>query len=737
MPKNPLQQIAHDLTTPRRAIPALSTGLVIALLSVIIELSFASLIFSGPLAPFAPAAAGLTLFGGFILCLVVSMFSEFPTSVAIPQDAPAAIMATVAAGIVATDGFSDPLQARFTVAAAMAISTLATAALFLLIGKFRLGNLMRYMPYPVMGGFLAGIGWLLVQGSVAITTDVSLSLSGLPQLLTYDKLMTLLPAVLLMVALLVGLMRWGSPFTLPGLLAAAMGAFCLYLAATGQSFEDAGRAGLLLGGMPKSTMLWPVFQPSDLGHISWNALVPQLPQLLTIPLVSAISFLLMSSGMETAAKRDMDLTRELYVNAGANLLCGAGGSHAGYTALSLSLLGPKTGSDSRLVGLSCALFIGAATFFGASVLGFFPRFILGGMVLFLGVATLLDWVVAVRKQVSRLEYALIIAILLATGMLGFLEGVGLGLVLATVIFVIKYSRLPVLRQSTDASKISSARTRSVPDRHILRERGHGILILRVTGYLFFGSASALGRTVSDLLKPESGNPPSHLILDFADADGFDSSAVNSFLRVLQRCASVGCTPLLSATPKGLEEQMRRASAQDVEGATFLPDLDRALELAEDQVLANAEQRTGDGGQDSLFDRSVDDLMRRLEEGERFEALLERLGPYLERRTFAVGEVIQPAGKPWPGVWMIVSGHAEEISTNDDGTTVRLRSLVSGDVAGFSAPDPDSAATSQLVAEEQCEVMLLSAEKLRTLEASSPVDALAFYTVYAAQFESRS
>lgn len=730
-----LDSLLQDLTKPSRVIPALSSGFVIALLSVIIELSFASLIFSGPLAPFAPAAAGLTLFGGFVLCLIVSVFSEFPTSVSLPQDAPAAIMGSVSAGILASGTFSDPLEARYTVAAAMAISTMATGLLFLVIGKFRLGDLMRYMPYPVVGGFLAGIGWLLVQGGVAITTGVPLSLAGLPDLLTPDKLLALLPAVLLMAALLLGLNLWGSPYTLPGTLALAVGTFGLYLAVTGQNLDDAVRSGLLLGGMPKGGMLWPVFLPSDLGHIDWSLLLQQAPQLCTIPLVSAISLLLISSGMETAAKRDMDLTRELYVNAAANLVGGVGGSHAGYTALSLSLLGPKTGSDSRLVGIACALFIGAATFCGATVLGYFPRFILGGMVLFLGVATLLDWVVAVRRQVSRLEYGLIIAILLATGFLGFLEGVGVGLVLATVIFVIKYSRLPVLGQITDASRKPSARTRSVPDRHILRERGQGIIVLRVTGYLFFGSASALGQSVNDLLKAEAAHPPSHLILDFSDVDGFDSSAVNSFLRVLQRCAAAGCLPLLCAAPAGLEEQMRRASPQDAGTARFLPDLDRALELAEDEVLAGAEQRSGDSGRDRLFESSVDDLMRRLEDGERFEALLERLDSRLERASFKAGEVIQSAGKPWPGVWMLVSGHAEEIRRNQDGTTVRLRSLGSGDAAGASMPERAPTAWADLVAEEDCVLVLLSADRLRELEAESPSDALAFYTLYAAQFES--
>ncbi len=741
MPTTHWRDLLHDAATPSRLIPAVSSGFVIALLVVILELSFASLIFSGPLASFAPSAAGLTLFGGFAMCLVVALFSSFPPSVCLPQDAPAAVMASVAAGIAAATladaGTANPAQAQATVAAAMGLSTVATAAAFLILGRFGLGNLMRYMPYPVVGGFMAGIGWLLVQGSVGITTGVSLGFATLPQLLTVDKLLRLLPAVLLTLALLSAMRRWNSPFVLPGTLALALGAFGLYLVLTGQTRADAAQAGLLLGGMPEGSMLWPVFTPADLALIRWDALWPQVPQLCTIPLVAAISFLLNASGMETAAKSDLDLRREMYVNAAANLVGGAGGSHAGYTALSLSLLGPKTGSSSRLVGLSCALFIGAATFLGASVLGLFPRFILGGMVLFLGVATLLDWALDVRRQVGLVEYGLILSILCAIGFFGFLTGVGFGLVMATVIFVIKYSHLPVVRQDTDATALSSTRSRSVPDRHILRERGKGIRVLRITGYLFFGSANVLSRTVSGHLAPQTGAPPSHLVLDFAEVDGFDSSAVNCFLRLLQRCAAAGCEVVFAAAPRGLEEQMRRSSPQDAGAARFLPDLDRALEWCEDAVLARHEPHPDDKVLETLFERSVDDMMLHLEAGERFEALLERLHGHLERRAAKAGEVILTQGEVPQGVWLLISGQADELARDGrEDAVVRLRGLGPGDVAGTTHPERALPAPASLVAVADCALGFLSAGALRGLEATDPATALAFYSLFTPLVEAR-
>jgi len=746
-----LKELLHDAVTPQRFIPALSSGFVVGLLIIVVELSLASLIFSGPLASFAPRAAGLLLFGGFAMCLVVALGSGFPSSVCLPEDAPAAIMASVAGGIAASlAGSASPHETAVTVGAALALSTLASGVTFLVLGRFGLGNLMRYMPYPVVGGFMAGIGWLLVQGSVPIITGVALNLHDLPLLLNADKLLRLLPGVALTVTLLWALRRWSSVFILPGVLTLSLGAFALYLGVTGQTLADAGQAGHLLGGMPEGSMLWPVFSLADLSLIRWDALVEQIPQLCTIPLVSAISFLLIASGLETAARRDLDLKHELYLNAVANFIAGPGGSHAGYTALSFSLLGPKTGSDSRLVGVSAALLTGVATFLGAAVLGYVPRFLLGGMVLFLGVATMLDWVVAVRRQVSRLEYALIWAILFAIGLFGFLTGVGFGLVMAAVVFVIKYSRLPVLRQETDMSALPSTKKRSVPDRHILREHGSSVRILRVTGYLFFGSANILSRSVAAHLaphadpahadQPKAGPAPHHLILDFADVDGFDSSAINCFLRMLQRCAAAGCQVVFASPPPTLQEQLHRSSPLETAGARFLPDRGPGPGVVRGRRAgARAgplESQRDAAGRDKLFDLAVDDMLQRLEEEERFEALVERLGPYLDTRQAAAGEVMVRQGERPDGVWLLLSGQAEEVARVEAGSAVRLRTLGPGGIAGHAAAGQANPAPGDIVTLTDCSLAFLPGAALRKLELEDQATALAFYSLFAASLESR-
>ncbi|MBS1170915.1 MAG: sulfate transporter [Burkholderiaceae bacterium] len=737
MSTNYWRGLAHDITTPSRLIPALSSGFIVGLIIIVIELSLATLIFSGSLAGFAPAAAGLTLFGGFIMCLVVALGSSFQTSVSLPEDAPAAILAAVAAGIatqLASD--PDPRAAFVTVGTAIILSSLTSGVLFLLMGRFGLGKLMRYLPYPVIGGFLAGVGWLLVQGSFSIMTGVSLSLAELPQLLTADKLLLAAPGVALALTLLFAIQRWRSVFILPGVLLAALGAFTAYLAANGQGFDDAARNGLLLVGMPEQGGLWPVFGMDDLERIRWSALLPQLPQLATIPLVSAISFLLVAGGIETAAHHDLDLQRELYLNGIANLIGGAGGAHTGYTALSFSMLGPKIGSDSRLVGIVAALLTGIATFFGAAVLGCFPRFILGGLILFFGAAMLLDWVVNARRQVGRVEYGLILTILCAIGFFGFLNGVGCGLILATIIFAVKYSRLPVVRQDSDATQLTSTRLRPLPDRLLLRERGANVRVLQTMGYLFFGSANSIANTAAGHLQPASGRAPTHLIIDFADIDGFDSSAVNCFLRMQQRASAAGCQLVFSAAPVALVEQMCQASPQETATLRFLSDLDHALEYCEDALLAQHSADNDNAAQrERLFDLAVDDLLLRLEENERFEALVDELDSFLEHRSVTAGTTIVAQGEALAGVYLMLSGQAEETEHATAGTARRLRALGPGDMLG-QISTPSKPSVTCINALSDCTLGLLSAETLREIETKAPASALAFYRLFAARIEAR-
>ena len=89
-----------------------------------------------------------------------------------------------------------------TVVAAITLTSLLAGVFFWVLGWLRQGSLVRYIPYPVIGGFLAGTGWLLFQGGLGVMSDASLTLAHLPTLFQADLLLRWLPGVVLAVGLL-------------------------------------------------------------------------------------------------------------------------------------------------------------------------------------------------------------------------------------------------------------------------------------------------------------------------------------------------------------------------------------------------------------------------------------------------------------------------------------------------------------------------------------------------------
>ncbi len=138
-----------------KAFAVLSVGLVSGVGVVIGEAAFAGLVFSGRLAPYLPQGIGLILFGTAAACLVTALRSGFPGAVAAPAAATLIILGTIGGSLAAAGDELFP-----TMVATIVLCSFAAAACLMLLARFRLANLVRFIPYPVSAGFVAGTGGL-------------------------------------------------------------------------------------------------------------------------------------------------------------------------------------------------------------------------------------------------------------------------------------------------------------------------------------------------------------------------------------------------------------------------------------------------------------------------------------------------------------------------------------------------------------------------------------------------
>ncbi len=186
---------------PFMVLPSLVAGSINAIILISVEISFAALIFSGDLQQFLPRGIGIMLLGSFVITIIVSLTSSLVGMIGVPQDTPAALMALVVAGIAATLKGQNPEVIYSTAVGAIMFASLLTALLFILLGRFKASAFVRYIPYPVVGGFLAGTGYLLTKGALSVMVDIPLKFANLSRFLSADVLWSWLPGVLFGLAL--------------------------------------------------------------------------------------------------------------------------------------------------------------------------------------------------------------------------------------------------------------------------------------------------------------------------------------------------------------------------------------------------------------------------------------------------------------------------------------------------------------------------------------------------------
>jgi SulP family sulfate permease len=385
-------------------------GLVVAVFTVIASASYAALIFHGPLESYVARGLWMGLITAVVVGILVAVTSSYPGAIAIPQDRVAPILAILAGNVAAGMATSSPEQVCLVVVAAMILVTLITGFFLYSLGWLKLGNLIRYIPYPVIGGFLAGSGWLLVLGGLRVMLGHPVELNNLHLFFEPGALSQWMPGLLFGVLLFVAFRRAKHQLVMPAMLLLAILAFFAFVHVTGKSIAEVRQAGWL-PALPPEGAGRPLTFFAVLNVASWSLIFHQINLLATILLTSVVSILLTASALELVAQQEIDLNTELRSAGMATFVAGLGGGMVGFHSLSMSRLALSMGTQSRWVGITSSLFCGLGLLFGAPLVACVPQFVRGGLLLFLGLIFLWEWVCEARRKLTKLDYGVVLMIL--------------------------------------------------------------------------------------------------------------------------------------------------------------------------------------------------------------------------------------------------------------------------------------------------------------------------------------
>ncbi len=639
----------------------LFAGLVSSILSVAYGLSFAALIFAGPLTPWLAYGIAATFITSAIAAFIVAARSSLPFAIAGPDGSTAAVTATLAAALIErliANGAPDDLLAPVMIV--MALAAALTGILLGALGLARAGGAIRFIPYPVIGGFLGATGWLMVSGAVRVITNYGLDLSTLDTLLGSLMLAKLAAAGTIAIALYFGLRRSHGPFVLPGLMLTGILGAHVVLFLTSTPLAEAQALGWMFKA-PAAVGLTPTWDLGDLRNFPWRVMPALTGDVLAVMFVTAVTTLLNTTGIEFVTRRDADLQRELKTLGIANLLSAALGGYVCCISLNRTTLNYSAGARGRLGGLAVAAVSVAMLTVDPGFLAYLPKFVLGGLLLYLGASLMFVRLVASAARLSRLEYASLIAITLIIIQWGFIAGVLIGLIIGCATFAVSASRVNAIKFSFDGSEYRSSLDRGPDDLAILARHGYEIQGMSLQSYLFFGSANRLYQQVKALF---ATHPDCRFLLfDFRLVTGIDSSAMHSFTQIKQAADDLGTRLVLVSLTAELQSAFRNRGfiSDDV---ILANDLDHALESCEKAVIAS---HSGEGSDARSLRQWFTQTLGSAD-------YAEQLAESCERIEVNQDGIIASQGDPADCMHFILEGRVGIIVEIDPGRMIRVRSL---------------------------------------------------------------
>ena len=643
----------------RAGLRDLLAGTICSILSVAYCLSYAALIFSGPLKPWLSYGISATFLSAAIAAAVIALRSSLPFAIAGPDTSTSAVTATLAAAMAAqlvSEGNTNLLPPVLIV---IALVTATTGIVLCFLGLSRTGRAIRFIPYPVIGGFLGATGWLMILGAIQVITDQRLTLTSLSEFSSALMISKLGAGLAIAVTLQVFLSRWTNAFVMPSILVAAILAIHVTLPIVGSSLAEAQAGGWMFRPQGTTSVVSP-WQPAELHTFPWTALPWLAGDLVAVIFVTTISLLLNTTGVEIATRREANIDRELQALGVASLLSSALGGYVSSLSLSRTTLAYAAGATGRLTGLTVAGISAGMLVLDPGFLSYVPKYALGGLLFFAGGQLSYRWLIKSARRLEPLDYLSLVAIALIIIGWGFIAGVIIGGVICCTMFALSASRVDAVKFSFDGSEFHSSLDRSPAELSILAVYGKELQGMALQGYLFFGTANRLYEKVKALI---AGQPNCRFLLfDFRLVIGIDSSATHSFTQIKDAVDEKGVRLVLVNLTPELRRAFQAIRAH-TDSVIVVSDLDHALESCENAII---EVHRPDEAGFSLHSWLTDALGS--------TECADRLSKCCIRLEVQPGEDVARQGAPSESMHFILKGRVGIFVSTDDGREVRVRSL---------------------------------------------------------------
>ena len=696
----------------------LSGAVSAAIISIPLSIGYGIIVY-GPLgADFLPFAALLGIFA----CLLGGICGSLLGGTVIQITAPKAPLSLILAAFVLPLTISlqtpDPTSRNILIVGLASLCVLTGGVIQILFGTLRLGNLIKYVPYPVVSGFMNGIAVILILEQLGPLVGAGGHVS------LFDIFYT--PTVVSPFTALVGLttiiviffsrrLIKAVPASLIGLV---IGTALFYALKNIAAVPDMGP---VIGNF---SFHWP--KPDILPKISkilWNVNLADLfPRILmtgfVLGSIGALESLLSAVAADNIAGTRHNSNKELVGQGIGNTM------NAVFSALPSAgselhnMANYRAGGRTRLSSFLCGLFILLIVMTLGPVIGKIPLTVIAGIIISVGIGLFDRWTLDLFRNLSQAGHqrkriianlAVTIVVVVITVCVNLIVAVLIGIAIASGLFVFRMGQ-SIVKRTYSGNQIRSKKVRSHSNNMLLEKRGKGIIVYELRGPLFFGSADNLAREIESAI-----NDYIYCILDMKRVNEIDSTGAKILGQINKKLATSGKYLLisyLSANPS-LSDFLKAMGVYKALGEDcFFPDTDAALEWAEDNVLTQSIDLAGASRKIQLDQM---DILKDFTPPE-IQLLAQKLTP----TTFKKGDRIVKEGDQDRNLFLLVKGLVSvRIQLPGSDRTKRLITYSPGVTFGELAFLDGSPRSADVWAEESTEAYMLSPAEFDLLQEESP------------------
>ncbi|KAL4157109.1 hypothetical protein PRNP1_006134 [Phytophthora ramorum] len=562
-----------------------TSGVIAFLLSSTLAVSCASVLVGHgtPLSSVIAHFIDMNLLGTAVLSIVLAWQSCAPWTLGSIDVFVAPIMAEMAEKI-SNHLHGDLEKVVPTTVMMVAITSMVLGLVFLLMGFFRVTSIANYMPYPVIAGFLSGIGAQLMKNGVHMASSKALT----EAFFTWEVQLLILPAVAF-----ASLARFGQYLKLPVaisfpcLLTLSLVGFQVTATMYGSSMEKLGKDGWVFSWDPvvvAQTPMWFPWAEIDFKHVHWHTLTHEcMGFMISLIILGALKYSVATTSLSTLFGRDISPDNEMRVIGLANLASGLMGCCGGCHYLSAMGIMKQFEAHEKVPALVCAFLIAGLWMVGIRLLQFVPKFIFGGLLLSVGLHFLEAYLVTPFHFLKPIEKATVVLITLSFLVIGMLESVTMGIIISMIELIWRIHAVGCVHHETTGALTRSAVDRTPEQTSYLDAQGSAIFVLRLQGYLFFGTSVNILERIETRVHSLDFAKLQYVIIDFGLVPSFDATALLNF----RKASTLADMYMFDIYFCGLKPEIELALRQNHYSHRvhlLSSDIDIALEICENELL---------------------------------------------------------------------------------------------------------------------------------------------------------